>query len=53
MITALSLILPFSPNDTALSHRHLVLSYVLVLAIQFGYAGYIAFQRLRVNPKAK
>ncbi len=51
MITALSLILPYSPNDTALSHRHLVLSYVLVLAIQFGYAGYIALQRSRTKSK--
>jgi len=53
MITAISMILPYSPNDTALSHRHLVLSYVLVLAIQFGYAGWIALQRLRIKSASK
>ncbi|HEY0308497.1 MAG TPA: hypothetical protein VGB94_10080 [Acidobacteriaceae bacterium] len=53
MITAISMILPFSPNDTALSYRHLVLSYVLVFAIQFGYAGYIALQRARIKSNSK
>jgi hypothetical protein len=51
MISALATILPYSPNDTALSHRHLVLSYVLVLAIQFGYAGWIFLQRARTKSK--
>jgi hypothetical protein len=49
MITALTstlaLLLPYSDADTAMSIRHLELAYAAVFIIQFGYAGYVVWQR--------
>ncbi len=54
MITLLALLLPHSDADTAMSIRHLEISYVGVLLIQFGYVAYVAWQRwaLRTNGRA-
>jgi hypothetical protein len=54
MIIALALLLPHSDADTAMSIRHLELSYAGVLLIQFGYVAYVAWQRwaLHANGRA-
>ncbi|HXB62289.1 MAG TPA: hypothetical protein VNU94_05515 [Acidobacteriaceae bacterium] len=49
MILALALLLPYSDADTAMSIRHLELSYAAVLIIQFGYAGYVMWQRWKLR----
>jgi len=43
---------PLSP-DTPLEHRHLILAYAAVFAIQLGYAGWIVLQRIRLGRRGK
>ena len=51
LISTMALLLPHSDADTAMSIRHLELSYVFVLVLQIGYAGYVALQRRAICNK--